>query len=629
MSDFNDFLKNKDYGTMAKNYGLASAHNKTSSPPKDNPGSENDNQDIWQKLGMTKAEFMALLELRSDREKRNKAIVFMVGAFLTPISLAGALLGFVRGYNRILWPQKVLPHFYPMRPVIRVAMILGAIAFWIVTLLLLFILLPLLGFGGGAETVILALFGVNIFVSILLFFLFHKWQAGINNALLQGEKFGTARFARKDELEKYKQPKGLYIGGGEYRYNKQGHLLTIAGSRSGKFTNLIAPNLLGWSNIDGSFVVIDPKGEIAAVTGKYQGETGQTIVILNPWDMLPGHLSASSKYNPMDILDVDNPHLVDDCHMLAEMIVPQEVGHNKFFSDSARAIIAGLILYIAVSKEDDERSLKTLWKWVRYPQEMWERVLSEMDDKKGAHSDNVLYASTEIQKYVNSGHNTWGSILATVMQSTDFLKSPALQSAMESGFDPYKLAHSKITVYVVIPTDKLQSHGRWLRLVTTSMMRAVIRKSGHRVVFMLDEFAALGYLPEIETALAAYAGYNVTVWAILQSLVQLNALYEKNWQVFIGNTAVRHFFGIHNNFDADYISAAIGKTSNVLIERHWLGISKSEANARFLITPDELRIASGKNIFAFVDDIAPTYFDKLPYYESAELMKRASKNPYL
>ncbi|AYL96690.1 type IV secretory system conjugative DNA transfer family protein [Mucilaginibacter celer] len=626
-----EFDKTKDYGTFSAKFNSYSSGepNKQDSSPKPQPEILDDDHDVWHRLGITKAEFKTLLELRSNGNARIQTIIFLLGVFLTPITAIGALLGFVHAYQRILWPEKILPHFYPMRPIIRLAMFLGAILLWVVVIIAAIVVLPLVGLSGNGEQLLLVVLVVNFLLTSGAYGIFHQWQKGVNNAVLHGEKFGTARFARQEELEKYKQAKGLYIGGEHYRYSKQGHLLTIAGSRSGKFTNLIAPNLLGWADIDGSFVVIDPKGEIAACTSKYQGEAGQNVVVLNPWAILPDKLPDSVKYNPMDILDADNPNLVDDCQMLAEMIVPQDTGKNKFFSDSARAILTGLIMYIALSEEGHNRSLKTLWKWVRYPQEMWDRVLAEMENFEGQHGDTLLYASTEIAKYTKAGSQTWGSILATVMQSTDFLKSPALQVGMESGYDPYELAKSKTTVYVIIPTDKLQSHGRWLRLVTTSMMRAVIRKPGKRVVFMLDEFAALGYLPEIETALAAYAGYNVTVWAILQSLVQLQALYQNNWQVFIGNTAVRHFFGIHNNFDANYISAAIGQTSNVLIERHRMGIGKVESNQRPLITPDELRIASGKSIFTFIDDMPPTYFDKAPYHDKEELKARASKNPYL
>ena len=35
---------------------------------------------------------------------------------------------------------------------------------------------------------------------------------------------------------------------------------------------------------------------------------------------------------------------------------------------------------------------------------------------------------------------------------------------------------------------------------------------------------------EIETAFGLYAGMGITIWAILQNLVQLESLYGKGWE---------------------------------------------------------------------------------------------------
>lgn len=582
-------------------------------------------QNLIDKFKTDPRDLEELLRFYPDYEQRNQWIVFLIGVLLTPVTLLGSMIGFVRSYNRFSRDRQQEPNFYPMHPITRKAMLIGAGVIWIFLLVAIAILIPLVKPGSTTKVLILAYLIANTMLSGIVFGAFKVWQYRIFSDIQQGNKFGSARFARQDELQPYKYNKhGIYIGGDNY-YQKRGHILTCAGTRSGKFTNLIANNLLGAGDIDGSWVVIDPKGEIASVTGKYQREVGQNVVILNPWGLLENNVGASQSYNPLDILDVKSPHLIDDCQMIAEMLVPVDTGTNRFFYDSARAVIMGLILYIAIEKTGKERSLKTLWKIVRYPQSEWDRVLAEMQNSEDPINDeNLLFASGEITRLSNSGGNTWGSILATVLQATEFLKSPALQKSLESGFDPKTLAHRNTTLYVIIPADKLQSHSRWLRLVVTSTMRAVIRKPNKRVVFMLDEFPALGHLPEIEIALGAYAGFNVTVWAIVQSLVQLVNLYEKNWQVFVGNSSVRHFFGIHSNFDADYISKAIGTSSHLIKYKD----RDASSSARLLITPDELRIASGTQMFAFIDDLPPTYFSKIPYFTVPVLNQRAEKNPY-
>ncbi|MGF1923838.1 MAG: type IV secretory system conjugative DNA transfer family protein [Bacteroidia bacterium] len=278
-------------------------------------------------------------------------------------------------------------------------------------------------------------------------------------------------------------------------------------------------------------------------------------------------------------------------------------------------------MHIATTQEGDERSLTTLWKWARLTGDDWQNLLAEIRDSDvPVNGEIIRNLGNEILKLTEAGDETFGNILSTVLQSTDFLKSPALQKAMQSGFDPYKLAKGNTALYIIIPADKLKSHFKWLRLMVTVCLRAVIRRPQKRVAFLLDEFAALGYLPEIETALSTYAGYQVTICPILQSLIQLKDLYGDNWETFTANCTIRQFFSVNDNFTAEYVSTAIGKTSNP---------TSDGMNARHLVTPDELRRYSGKNIFAFFESSPPTYFNKYPYYIWEKLKGRADANPYI
>ena len=156
-------------------------------------------------------------------------------------------------------------------------------------------------------------------------------------------------------------------------------------------------------------------------------------------------------------------------------------------------------------------------------------------------------------------------------------------------------------------------------------MRSVIRKPKNRVCFLLDEFYALGYLSEIDIALGAYAGYGVSVWAILQNLVQLRDMYGNNWENFISSCGVRHFFNLNDNTTLEYLSRLFGQTSIPSYDQ--LG-GVSGATARSLITADELRRASADSIFTLLDQHPVTYFRKLPYYTVLTEGKDFDPNPY-
>ena len=76
-----------------------------------------------------------------------------------------------------------------------------------------------------------------------------------------------------------KSKQGLYIGESKtFASMSKDTSLTVAGARSGKGVNLIIPNLLGASDYQGSWVVIDPKGENTAITAHYQQQSGRKVL---------------------------------------------------------------------------------------------------------------------------------------------------------------------------------------------------------------------------------------------------------------------------------------------------------------------------------------------------------------
>src|ERR1700739_3674807 len=96
---------------------------------------------------------------------------------------------------------------------------------------------------------------------------------------------GTARFATRRELQNGgllgewaagSAPDGLILGWwyeSEYdfapiSYTGDLHQLIVGGTGGGKFTTAIAPMLLGSGLEEQTVLVVDPKGEIAELTGR-------------------------------------------------------------------------------------------------------------------------------------------------------------------------------------------------------------------------------------------------------------------------------------------------------------------------------------------------------------------------
>lgn len=579
-----------------------------------------------EKFDVSFKEVLSLFIPLQNKGAAVKQFLYLVGIFLSPVTLFGALWGYIRAYYRHHYPKGELPRFDKLKPVTRIAMILGGLLIWFLLGFVTFIL-----FIYGGEVLrekyffLIVFLSSNLVFSIAIFFGFNRWRKKISSDVAEMKRFGNARLADKSDLADYFKSAGVYIGDLFYGYPKQGHYLTVAGTRSGKFVNLIAPNLLGMGGYEGSKVVIDVKGEIAHVTGRFQHESGQTVLILDPWNVI-GFSDAT--YNPLDLLinAQTTEHLSDDASMIAEMIVPKSVKGDQFFTNRARSMITGLIMHLVTSQPQTHRHLGMLWKWLRLGDEDWINLVADMSVSKNA---IVQAVANEIVSVYNRSEKTFASILSTAQDCTDFLKSPSLQKSLaSSNFDINSLSSGKTTLYVVIPPQYLQSQYQWLRLVVTTAMRAVVRNRKRNVLFVLDEFAALGYLPEIETALSTYAGYNISIWAIIQDLGQLKKHYGDSWETFISNSAVRHFFGVNDKFTAEYLSDMFGETTYITYEDDGSNGSKARGTARKLLTPDEIRRGSENNIFTLIDQKPVAVFQKKPYYDIPFLIVRYDPNPY-
>jgi len=104
------------------------------------------------------------------------------------------------------------------------------------------------------------------------------------------------------------------------------HVLTVAGSRSGKSVMLIA-NLL---NYRGSVLAIDPKAELANITAERRAALGQKVIVLDPFSRAAGRPARYRKaYNPLSVLTFDNPTMIEDAGLIADGLVITEPGNKE------------------------------------------------------------------------------------------------------------------------------------------------------------------------------------------------------------------------------------------------------------------------------------------------------------
>jgi len=365
------------------------------------------------------------------------------------------------------------------------------------------------------------------------------------------------------------------------------HMVTVAGSRAGKGVSAIVPNLIHY---EGSVLAIDPKGELANITARRRAATapeglGQQVYVLDPFNRCAPRVEPyKASYNPLSILKMDSPTLVEDAGLIADALVIAE-GHDPHWDDSARNLIESLILHVATYPDfADKRDLVTMRSLLMNGAHIsdGENDASGMDGLQVQMFHNVGLlsesAAAPLAEAIEAAANDFfdkppterGSVLSTARRHTKFLDFPNIQSVLRHhDFDltTLKTAQPGMSVFLCLPAAQLATCNRWFLLFVNLALEAMEREASKPkvpVLLCLDEFAALGHMRQVEAAAGQIAGFGVKLWPILQDLTQLKRDYKDGWETFLGNAGVLQFFGNNDTTTLEYISKRLGKTSMIV-----------------------------------------------------------------
>lgn len=461
--------------------------------------------------------------------------------------------------------------------------------------------------------------------------------------------FGSAKWATYDYLTEG----GLFIEKGfvlgafsdknrssQLRYSGARHLLTVAPTRSGKGVSSIVPNLL--THV-GSALIVDPKGENALITAQHRGAgLNQNIVLLDPWDIAATELGMPvGHFNPLDWIVAEDPDAAENAFLIADaLVIAESTGEARFWDEEAKALLTGIILYVATAEEEaKERHLGRVRDILTMSTDGLKEVLTKMFEHP-----NPLVSSTA-SRTATKDLKLLGSVLASAQAQTHFLESPRIRASLAtSDFKFEDLKSEPMTVYLILPADRLQTFNRWLRLLIQQAImvnaRNITEKSENPILFMLDEMPALGRLPSIEQAYSLMAGFGMQLWGIVQDLSQLARVYgETGWQTFISNSGVIQYFGSRDKMTAEYFSSLCGVSTIEVHNISWaIGKAISAATGsgggtnsswtrtngvneaqRQLAYPDELMVLKENQEIIFVENLDPIAAEKLVWYKDAEL----------
>lgn len=451
---------------------------------------------------------------------------------------------------------------------------------------------------------------------------------------------GTAEWDKNPSFPDW----GVFLGKYENQFirdNNQAHTLTFALTGSGKGASSIIPTLLTY---EGSALVIDPKGENALNTlGSRKKEMGQDVYVLDPLGQTG---LKTARFNPLEFIGADGDKGPTNAGRIADMLIIPG-GNDPHWPEGAKSILKAVILHVCLSDEFDtyKKTLPTVYSLIQGSQK--ELLDSMAENKKSALVKRIakgLLVTPE--KEIGHFFSTIRTNLAAVFDD------PRLCQCMEgkSSFTFEQLKEQPGTVYLVLPVQDLAQFSRWLRLMVATAIYALASiktKPEKPVLFILDEFAHLGHLEAIKTAMGLMRGFGVKLWPVLQNLSQLKTFYREEFETFIANAGMIEIYGVNDNTTAEYFSRRLGNQT-MQISNFGSSVSPSlpfgnnsggsssfnmSSVARPLLLPDEImRLPYEKKIIMrqgkkpFIAQKA-FYFDGDPLSESSlvDQWKRSKK----
>jgi type IV secretion system protein VirD4 len=453
--------------------------------------------------------------------------------------------------------------------------------------------------------------------------------------------YGSARWATFRDLKHAGliRPAGVFLGriGQRYlRHDGPEHVMVFAPTRSGKGVGLVIPTLLTWPD---SAVIHDIKGENFQLSAGWRSRFSHCL-LFNPVD------ARSAAYNPL--LEVRRgAQEVRDVQNIADILVDPEgaLERRNHWEKTSHSLLVGTILHVLYACED--KTLSGVANFLSDPAQPIERTLRAMMTTNHLGDRPHPVVASAAREVLNKADNERSGVLSTAMSFLGLYRDPTVAEVTrrcDRRIADLVDAEHPVSLYLVVPPADIVRTKPHIRLLLNQIGRRLTetlelqhgRPKRRRVLFMLDEFPALGRLDFFESALSFMAGYGLRAFLIEQSLNQIEKAYGPNHSI-LDNCHVRVAFATNDERTAKRISDALGTTTELRAQRNyaghrlspWLGhlmVSRQET-ARALLTPGEIMQLPPDEEILMISGHPPVRAQKLRYFEDRNFTERLLPPP--
>lgn len=428
------------------------------------------------------------------------------------------------------------------------------------------------------------------------------------------------------------------------------NVLVIGGSGSGKSRFYVKPNIM---QLNTSYVVTDPKGELLRSCGRLLKKAGYEIRVFNLIDM-----SHSNNYNPFNYIydkdgNISKTYVMKMVNCLMKNTKQEGAsGGDQFWDDSTKALTLAIAFYLLEKKTDEngnslDRNFSTVMKMMRLAEiseqdENHRSPLDEMMDELRAENPHSMAVSFYADFKKAPAETAKSILISAAVRFAAFNLPEVADLTHTDNIHLDTLGDRKTALFIIIPssdaTFNFLAAMMYTQLFDTLYDTANFKYGGRLPVHvrcLLDEFANVGTIPDFDKLLATMRSMEISANIIIQNLAQLKKMYDKSWEILTGNCDSLLFLGGQEASTLEAISKSLGKeTIDVVSQnrtRSHKSPSTSENNSilgRELMTTDELKVMKPNECVLIVRALYPFFCHKfdIEKHQNYKYLEDSNKN---
>lgn len=316
----------------------------------------------------------------------------------------------------------------------------------------------------------------------------------------------------------------------------QPHSLIMGASGSGKTQAFMFPLIKILGRAGESMIVTDPKGELYEACGSLLKEKGYKIILINFRDPREGAAWNPFSY-PYRIYKEGNSDKANELlqDLASNILIDPNNKAEPFWEQTASNFFTGLSLGLFDDATEAEININSINMMAETGEDRIgaSTYIKEYFKSKGELSPAYIAAAS----CINAPNETRGGIMSTFRTKTRIFSSQVALSEMlsYSDFDIRDVGKEKTAVFLKIHDEKTTYHALATIFVKQAYeaLIAVAQtcpnlKLPYRTNFILDEFANMPALKDVETMITASRSRNIRFSFVIQNFSQLNKVYGKD-----------------------------------------------------------------------------------------------------